>query len=39
VIPAAVVHDLTTGEHAPVIDPGVIDQCRATIDGIWKSTS
>jgi ferritin-like metal-binding protein YciE len=39
VIPAAVVHDLTTGEHAPVIDPGVAERCRATIDGIWKSTS
>jgi hypothetical protein len=38
-IPAAVVHDLTTSEHAPVIDPGVVEQCRSTIDGIWKSTS
>jgi ferritin-like metal-binding protein YciE len=39
VMPAAVLHDLTTGDHAPVIDPGVVDRCRATIDGIWKSTS
>ena len=38
-IPAAVVYDLKTGEHAPVIDPGVVEQCRRTIDGIWKSTS
>ncbi|HYI24276.1 MAG TPA: DUF892 family protein [Thermomicrobiales bacterium] len=39
VIPAAVVHDLKAREHAPVIDAGIVDQCRATIDDIWKSTT
>jgi ferritin-like metal-binding protein YciE len=39
VIPQALLDELTTGEHAPVIAPGVVDQARATIYGIWKSTS
>lgn len=38
-IPAAVVSDLKAGDHAPVIDPGVVDSCRATIDRIWKATN
>jgi ferritin-like metal-binding protein YciE len=39
VIPAAVVHDLVTGEHAPVIDPAVVEDCRATIQNAWESTN
>jgi ferritin-like metal-binding protein YciE len=39
VIPAAVVYDLAIGEHAPVIDPTVVEHCRATVDSIWKSTT
>jgi ferritin-like metal-binding protein YciE len=38
-IPAAVVYDLTTGDHAPVVAPAVVDQCRAVIDQVWQSTS
>jgi ferritin-like metal-binding protein YciE len=38
-MPAAVVADLLTNDHAPVIDPTVVDNCRAAIDGIWKQTS
>jgi ferritin-like metal-binding protein YciE len=38
-IPAAVVYDLTTGDHAPVVAPDVVDQCRAVIDQVWQSTS
>ncbi len=39
VFPAAIVHDLKKGEHAPVINPGIVEQCRATIDKIWKQTN
>jgi len=39
VLPAAVIHDLKTGEHAPVIDAGVVGASRATIDSVWKSTA
>jgi len=39
VIPAAVVHDLVLGEHAPVIDPSVVDNCRATIQNAWETTN
>lgn len=39
VIPEAVVHDLKTGEHAPVINPNVVEDCRSAIDAIWKSTN
>lgn len=39
VIPAAVVHDLKSGEHAPVINANVVADCRATIDNVWKSTA
>ncbi len=35
-IPAAVVFDLEAGEHAPVIAPNVVEDCRATIDAVWK---
>jgi hypothetical protein len=39
VMPEAVLADLEAGDHAPVIDPGIADRCRATIEGIWRSTS
>ena len=39
IIPDVVVYDLKTGEHAPVIDPGVADACRAAIDDAWQSTA
>jgi ferritin-like metal-binding protein YciE len=38
-IPDAVLADLRQGDHALVLDPGITDACRATIDGIWQSTS
>ena len=39
IIPDAVLADLRLGEHAPVVEPGIADACRAAIDGIWQSTS
>jgi ferritin-like metal-binding protein YciE len=39
IIPEAVVHDLKAGEHAPVINDNVVNDCRATIDDVWKSTA
>lgn len=39
VMPDAVMYDLSSGEHASVINTNVADDCRATIDRIWKSTS
>ena len=39
VIPEAVVSDLQEGDNAPVLDPNVVEQCRSTIDSIWKSTA
>jgi ferritin-like metal-binding protein YciE len=39
VIPDAVLFDLQAGEHAPVLKTNVADDCRATIESIWKSTS
>lgn len=38
-MPEAVVADLLTDDHAPVIDPAVVDECRSTIDAIWKQTT
>jgi len=38
-IPAAVIHDLVSGDHAPVVAPDVIERCRATIDQVWRQTS
>jgi len=38
-IPDAVLRDLRTGEHAPVIDASVADACRAMIDAVWQETS
>lgn len=39
VMPDAVMYDLSNGDHASVIKTNVADDCRATIDRIWKSTS
>lgn len=39
IMPDAVIFDLQAGEHAPVIRADVADECRATIEGIWKSTN
>lgn len=39
VIPDAVIFDLQRGDHAPVLKAGAADECRATIDSIWQSTS
>jgi hypothetical protein len=39
VIPEAVVEDLKANSEVPSVDQSVIDQCRATIDSVWKSTS
>lgn len=39
VIPEAVVYDLKHGDHAPVIDPSVVQDCRAVIDSVWKETN
>jgi ferritin-like metal-binding protein YciE len=38
-MPAAVVADLMTDDHAPVIKPNVVSDCRAAIDAIWKQTN
>lgn len=39
VMPEAVVEDLKANNEVPSVDPTIVDQCRATLDGIWKSTS
>ena len=39
VMPDAVMFDLQAGDHAPVLRADVTDECRATIEGIWKSTN
>ena len=39
ILPEAVVYDLKKGDHAPVIDPNVVQECRAVIDSVWKETS
>jgi ferritin-like metal-binding protein YciE len=39
VIPDAVMFDLQSGDHGPVLNANVADDCRATIDRIWKTTS
>ncbi len=39
VMPDAVMFDLQSGDHAPVLRADVADECRATIEGIWKSTN
>jgi ferritin-like metal-binding protein YciE len=37
-IPLAVVEDLKANEEVPAVDQSIVDGCRQTIDGIWKST-
>jgi ferritin-like metal-binding protein YciE len=39
VIPEAVLMDLKENDEVPVMDTSVLERCRATIDGIWKSTN
>lgn len=39
VMPQAVVEDLKANGDVPSIDASIVDQCRSTIDGIWKSTN
>ncbi|HEV2072836.1 MAG TPA: DUF892 family protein [Thermomicrobiales bacterium] len=38
VIPEAVLLDLKHNDEVPVLDPTIVDRCRATIDSVWKST-
>jgi ferritin-like metal-binding protein YciE len=38
VIPEAVLLDLKHNDEVPVLDPNIVDHCRATIDSVWKST-
>lgn len=39
VMPEAVIYNLEQGDHAPVIKPNVVQDCRAVIDSAWKETS
>jgi ferritin-like metal-binding protein YciE len=39
VMPLAVVEDLKTNGDVPSVDTSIVDQCRSTIDGIWKATN
>lgn len=39
IIPAVVVEDLRVNDEYPNVDPSIVDECRATIDRIWKQTS
>jgi hypothetical protein len=39
VMPQAVVEDLKANNEVPSVDQSVVEQCRATIDSVWKSTS
>jgi hypothetical protein len=39
VLPEAVVTDLMHGESQDVIDPNIVDECRKTVDSIWKSAA
>ena len=38
-VPQTVLYDLMWGDHAPVVAPDVVAQCRVTIDRIWKATA
>lgn len=38
-IPQALLQDLASGDHAPVIAPDVLEKARQTIDGVWKATN
>jgi ferritin-like metal-binding protein YciE len=39
VMPEAVVHDLTHNNDYPAVNPNIIEECRRTIDSIWKQTT
>jgi ferritin-like metal-binding protein YciE len=39
VMPLAVVEDLKANGDVPSVDTSIVDQCRSTIDGIWKATN
>lgn len=39
VMPQAVVEDLKANGDVPSIDTSIVEQCRSTIDGIWKATN
>jgi ferritin-like metal-binding protein YciE len=38
-VPQMVLYDLMWGDHAPVVAPDVVEQCRVTIDRIWQATA
>jgi hypothetical protein len=39
ILPAVVVEDLKANGEVPSVDASIVDECRATIDRIWKATS
>lgn len=39
VMPVAVVEDLKDNDDAPTVDDSIIEECRSTIQSIWKATS
>ena len=39
IIPVVVVEDIKANGEYPDVDTSIVDQCRATIDSIWKQTS
>jgi ferritin-like metal-binding protein YciE len=39
IMPVVVVEDLKANGEYPSVNASIVDQCRATIDGIWKETS
>jgi ferritin-like metal-binding protein YciE len=38
-IPEAVLHDLKDSEDHPIVNPNIVEECRRTIDSIWKQTA
>lgn len=39
VMPEAVVEDLKANNDVPSVDASIVEECRSTIDSIWKATS
>jgi ferritin-like metal-binding protein YciE len=39
IMPEAVLHDLTDNEDLPIVNPNIVEECRRTIDSIWKQTA
>ena len=39
VMPEAVVQELKDNKDHPVVNPNIVEECRRTIDGIWKQTA